>query len=251
MPVVTELDKATEPWGVKVLRYEIKNITPPHDVLAAMEKQMRAEREKRAVDSDVGRRARRRDQQGGRREAAGHQGVGSAAPAADQRSRGPGVGDSRRGHRDRRGHPAGRRGDSPARRHGSHAAARRRAVHRAVRRARAEEQHARDSRERHRHRVDGRDGDEGVSGDGRRQARVRQARPVRQAHEPQRKYNAAASASPISVSPIAASGRNVRVRRPARSRASTNVLAMSADRDRAGGDARPPCPTWSAAPSRS
>jgi len=47
--LVTELDKASEPWGVKVLRYEIKNITPPHDVLAAMEKQMRAEREKRAV----------------------------------------------------------------------------------------------------------------------------------------------------------------------------------------------------------
>ena len=47
--IVTELDKATEPWGIKVLRYEIKNITPPADVLAAMEKQMRAEREKRAV----------------------------------------------------------------------------------------------------------------------------------------------------------------------------------------------------------
>ena len=47
--VVSELDKATESWGVKVLRYEIKNITPPHDMLAAMEKQMRAEREKRAV----------------------------------------------------------------------------------------------------------------------------------------------------------------------------------------------------------
>ena len=47
--VVSELDKASEPWGVKVLRYEIKNITPPHDILAAMEKQMRAEREKRAV----------------------------------------------------------------------------------------------------------------------------------------------------------------------------------------------------------
>ncbi|MEY2742571.1 MAG: Modulator of FtsH protease HflK [Planctomycetota bacterium] len=46
--VVEELDKATGPWGVKVLRYEIKNITPPRDVLAAMEKQMRAEREKRA-----------------------------------------------------------------------------------------------------------------------------------------------------------------------------------------------------------
>ncbi len=47
--VVSELDKATDPWGVKVLRYEIKNINPPHDVLQAMEKQMRAEREKRAV----------------------------------------------------------------------------------------------------------------------------------------------------------------------------------------------------------
>jgi regulator of protease activity HflC (stomatin/prohibitin superfamily) len=47
--VVSEVDKATDPWGVKVLRYEIKNITPPKDVLAAMEKQMRAEREKRAT----------------------------------------------------------------------------------------------------------------------------------------------------------------------------------------------------------
>jgi regulator of protease activity HflC (stomatin/prohibitin superfamily) len=47
--VVSELDKATGPWGIKVLRYEIKNIRPPRDVLAAMEKQMRAEREKRAV----------------------------------------------------------------------------------------------------------------------------------------------------------------------------------------------------------
>jgi regulator of protease activity HflC (stomatin/prohibitin superfamily) len=47
--VVSELDKASEPWGIKVLRYEIKHITPPKDVLNAMEKQMRAEREKRAV----------------------------------------------------------------------------------------------------------------------------------------------------------------------------------------------------------
>ncbi len=47
--LVEELDKASEAWGIKVLRYEIKNITPPQDVLAAMEKQMRAEREKRAV----------------------------------------------------------------------------------------------------------------------------------------------------------------------------------------------------------
>lgn len=49
LQVVNELDKASEPWGIKVLRYEIKSIAPPADVLAAMEKQMRAEREKRAV----------------------------------------------------------------------------------------------------------------------------------------------------------------------------------------------------------
>jgi len=47
--VVMEVDKASEAWGVKVLRYEIKNITPPQDIIAAMEKQMRAEREKRSV----------------------------------------------------------------------------------------------------------------------------------------------------------------------------------------------------------
>ena len=46
--VIMAIDAATNPWGVKVLRYEIKSITPPKDVLDAMEKQMRAEREKRA-----------------------------------------------------------------------------------------------------------------------------------------------------------------------------------------------------------
>ena len=47
--VVREVDVASDPWGVKILRYEIRNINPPTDVIAAMEKQMRAEREKRAV----------------------------------------------------------------------------------------------------------------------------------------------------------------------------------------------------------
>ena len=47
--VVNELDKASAPWGVKVMRYEIRNINPPQDVVNALEKQMRAEREKRAV----------------------------------------------------------------------------------------------------------------------------------------------------------------------------------------------------------
>jgi regulator of protease activity HflC (stomatin/prohibitin superfamily) len=49
LAIVLELDKASEAWGVKVMRHEIKSMTPPQDVLAAMEKQMRAEREKRAT----------------------------------------------------------------------------------------------------------------------------------------------------------------------------------------------------------
>lgn len=49
LKIVDELDKASDAWGVKVLRYEIKNINPPKDVISAMEKQMRAEREKRAT----------------------------------------------------------------------------------------------------------------------------------------------------------------------------------------------------------
>ncbi|MBE9460612.1 paraslipin [Dyadobacter sp. UP-52] len=47
--VVQSIDDAAIGWGVKVLRYEIKNITPPQSVLIAMEKQMQAERERRAV----------------------------------------------------------------------------------------------------------------------------------------------------------------------------------------------------------
>ncbi len=47
--VVASIDEASIGWGVKILRYEIKNITPPKTVLNAMEKQMQAEREKRAV----------------------------------------------------------------------------------------------------------------------------------------------------------------------------------------------------------
>jgi len=47
--IVEAVDKASDPWGVKVTRYEIKNIVPPQSIKDAMEKQMRAEREKRAV----------------------------------------------------------------------------------------------------------------------------------------------------------------------------------------------------------
>jgi len=47
--IVEAVDKASDPWGVKVSRYEIKNIVPPQSIKEAMEKQMRAEREKRAA----------------------------------------------------------------------------------------------------------------------------------------------------------------------------------------------------------
>ncbi len=47
--IVAAVDKASEPWGLKVTRHEIKNILPPTSIKDAMEKQMRAEREKRAL----------------------------------------------------------------------------------------------------------------------------------------------------------------------------------------------------------
>ena len=47
--IVEAVDKASDPWGVKVTRYEVKNISPPQSIKDAMEKQMRAEREKRAI----------------------------------------------------------------------------------------------------------------------------------------------------------------------------------------------------------
>ncbi|MBP5589913.1 MAG: paraslipin [Bacteroidales bacterium] len=47
--IVDAVDKASDPWGIKVTRYEVKNISPPQSIRDAMEKQMRAEREKRAI----------------------------------------------------------------------------------------------------------------------------------------------------------------------------------------------------------
>ncbi len=46
--IVREIDKAADPWGIKVLRYELKNIRPSNEIIDTMEKQMEAEREKRA-----------------------------------------------------------------------------------------------------------------------------------------------------------------------------------------------------------
>ena len=47
--IVEAVDRASGPWGIKVSRYEVKNISPPQSIKDAMEKQMRAEREKRAL----------------------------------------------------------------------------------------------------------------------------------------------------------------------------------------------------------
>lgn len=69
--VVDAVDKASEPWGVKILRYEIKDILPPHSVRDALEKQMRAERERRAVvaESEGQRQAKINVSEGMRQEA--------------------------------------------------------------------------------------------------------------------------------------------------------------------------------------
>ncbi len=69
--IVEAVDKASDPWGVKVTRYEIKNITPPQTIRDAMEKQMRAEREKRALiaESEGDRQARINRAEGEKQEA--------------------------------------------------------------------------------------------------------------------------------------------------------------------------------------
>ena len=68
--IVEAVDKASDPWGVKVTRYEVKNILPPQSIKDAMEKQMRAEREKRATiaESEGDRQAKINRSEGDRQE---------------------------------------------------------------------------------------------------------------------------------------------------------------------------------------
>jgi regulator of protease activity HflC (stomatin/prohibitin superfamily) len=68
--IVEAVDKASEPWGIKVTRYEVKNIMPPQSIKDAMEKQMRAEREKRATiaESEGDRQAKINRAEGDRQE---------------------------------------------------------------------------------------------------------------------------------------------------------------------------------------
>ena len=158
--VVSELDKASEAWGVKVLRYEIKNITPPADILAAMEKQMRAEREKRAVilTSEGTRDAAINTAEGMKQE------VIKQSEARKQQqineAEGQAAAITSVATATAAGHPPRCRSDQAAWRAGSGAAARRRAVHRAVRRAGEEGQHHRAARECRGCRIDDRAGDE-------------------------------------------------------------------------------------------
>lgn len=68
--VVQAVDEASDPWGVKVTRYEVKDIVPPQNIIAAMEKQMRAERDKRAeIAESEGRRQAEINLAEGRRQA--------------------------------------------------------------------------------------------------------------------------------------------------------------------------------------
>ena len=69
--IVRSVDEASDPWGIKVTRYEIRDIAPPSGVLEAMEQQMRAEREKRAriLESEGAKTARINLSKGEREEA--------------------------------------------------------------------------------------------------------------------------------------------------------------------------------------
>ncbi|MFO8232423.1 MAG: stomatin-like protein [Longimonas sp.] len=69
--IVEELDKASDPWGVKVMRYEIQDIQPSEDIVLTMEKQMEAEREKRAeITESSGERDARINVSAGKRQGA-------------------------------------------------------------------------------------------------------------------------------------------------------------------------------------
>lgn len=83
--VVAEIDKAAPNWGVKVLRYEIKDLTPPQEILRAMQAQITAEREKRAlIASSEGRRQEQINIADGERQAAIAQSEGDRQAAINK-----------------------------------------------------------------------------------------------------------------------------------------------------------------------
>jgi regulator of protease activity HflC (stomatin/prohibitin superfamily) len=83
--IVSSLDEAASNWGVKVLRYEIKDLTPPKEILHAMQRQITAEREKRAlIAASEGRRQEQINIASGSREAAIQQSEGEKQAAINQ-----------------------------------------------------------------------------------------------------------------------------------------------------------------------
>ena len=114
--IVRELDVASNPWGMKVLRYEIKDIQPSREITLTMEQQMEAEREKRAEITESSGGARRAHQRVGGRAPQRDLDVGGQPPKAYQRGAGPGQGDGALGHGHGERHRAHRRGHRAARR---------------------------------------------------------------------------------------------------------------------------------------
>jgi hypothetical protein len=106
--VVLALNEASTNWGVKVLRYEIKDLTPPKEILHAMQRQITAEREKRALIASSRRPHAGADQHRHRRAQCGDPGIRRRDAGSDQRCQGRGRGDQghrrgkRRSHRPRR-----------------------------------------------------------------------------------------------------------------------------------------------------
>jgi regulator of protease activity HflC (stomatin/prohibitin superfamily) len=83
--IVSALDEAAESWGVKVLRYEIKDLTPPKEILHAMQAQITAEREKRAlIAASEGRKQEQINIAAGGREAAIQTSEGDRQAAINQ-----------------------------------------------------------------------------------------------------------------------------------------------------------------------
>ena len=139
--IVEEIDKASEAWGVKVLRYEIKTIRPSADILDAMEKQMRAEREKRAVMlQSEGERSAAINQSEGVRESLINRAEGEKQQLIKE-AEGKARGDSRGGDRNSRGNSRGGRSDSRAGRFRGSAVPRRQRLHSAVRKSRQRDQY--------------------------------------------------------------------------------------------------------------
>ncbi len=116
--VVAALDEAATSWGVKVLRYEIKDLTPPKEILHAMQAQITAEREKRAlIAASEGRKQEQINIATGRARSV-HSALGRREAGCHQHRAGGGGSDQGRGRGNRAGDSAGGPGDTVARRHG-------------------------------------------------------------------------------------------------------------------------------------